>query len=315
MQFCDIHTLLLKGSKSSGLVACAVLTFLLATPMDSLAAQHSPGTTGGDIINCSMAPLHKDTEAGNATFLHRSSATVSISNDPAVVAPAAVSPAVVSPANNLLAEKSAPDWEGIWRDTGLLAGSQIGAVAITYVLPESFSNWSKEKKRQMFSNYGKHFVDPVIDDDKYYVNYILHPYWGATYYIRARERGLSKKSSLVYSTMMSALYEFGVECIFEKPSIQDLIVTPGVGSLLGAFVFEPLREKIKSKPDLHWYDHAMLVATDPIGVLSTGFEKLFGIKSNISLGYLMPTTPNPSLSAAAGPNEKRVGVKMEFLLK
>jgi len=237
--------------------------------------------------------------------MNLSSAKVSIIN----------APSVASPPSILIAEKSTPDWNGIWRDAGLLVGSQIGAVAITYVLPESFSNWSKEKKEQMFSNYGKHFVDPVIDDDKFYVNYILHPYWGSTYYIRARERGLNKKSSLVYSALMSGMYEFGVECIFEKPSIQDLIVTPGVGSLLGAFVFEPLRDKIKRKPDLHWYDHAVLVATDPIGVLSTGFEKLFGIKSNILITYLIPKTPKPSLSSLSGANEKRVGVTMEFLLK
>jgi len=111
------------------------------------------------------------------------------------------------------------------------------------------------------------------------------------------------------------MYEFGIECFFEKPSIQDLIVTPGVGSLLGAFVIEPLRDKIKSKPDLHWYDHAVLVATDPIGVLSTGFEKLFGIKSNISITYLIPKIPKPSLSSPSGSNEKQVGVNLEFLLR
>ncbi|MRR56203.1 MAG: DUF3943 domain-containing protein [Deltaproteobacteria bacterium] len=274
-----------------------------------MASPHSHGA-GGDTLSSAKTTFRNDTAASGAEFMNLSSAKVRIIN-----APSGATPAVVSPPSILLAEESTPDWSGIWRDTGLLAGSQIGAVAITYVLPESFSNWSKEKKGQMFRNYGKHFVDPVIDDDKFYVNYILHPYWGSTYYIRARERGLSKKSSLVYSAMMSAMYEFGVECIFEKPSIQDLIVTPGVGSLLGAFVFEPLRDRIKSKPNLHWYDHAVLVVTDPIGVLSTGFEKLFGIKSNISLTYLMPEIPKPSVTSSSESNEKRVGINMKFLLK
>ena len=30
--------------------------------------------------------------------------------------------------------------------------------------------------------------EPVWDDDEFYLNYILHLYWGATYYMRGRER-------------------------------------------------------------------------------------------------------------------------------
>ncbi|MDD2335158.1 MAG: DUF3943 domain-containing protein [Geobacteraceae bacterium] len=309
MPFCEIYSLVFKRIKSSALYVCAVLSFILTTQTDSLATPHSLGASG-DTINSTKTPFRKDTASSEAKFMNLSSSNVSI-----IKAPSVVAPAVVPPPSILLAENLTPDWNGIWRDTGFLVGSQIGAVAITYVLPESFSNWSEAKKGQMFSNYGKHFVDPVIDDDKFYVNYILHPYWGSTYYIRARERGLSKKSSLVYSAMMSAMYEFGIECFFEKPSIQDLIVTPGIGSLIGAFVFEPLRDKIKSKQDLHWFDHAVLVATDPIGVLSTGFEKSFGIKSNISITYLIPKIPKSSLSSPSGSNEKQVGVNLEFLLR
>jgi hypothetical protein len=96
---------------------------------------------------------------------------------------------------------------------------------------------------------------------------------------------LDPTQSLVYSALLSAIYEFGVECIFEKPSIQDLIVTPGIGSLLGAFVFEPWRNSIKRKPELQWYDHAVLIVTDPIGILSDGFEKIFDIKPAITVDY------------------------------
>jgi hypothetical protein len=35
----------------------------------------------------------------------------------------------------------------------------------------------------------------------------------------------------------SAPYEFGVEALFERPSYQDLFVTPIGGALLGGFVF------------------------------------------------------------------------------
>jgi hypothetical protein len=170
-------------------------------------------------------------------------------------------------------ENRVPDWNGLWRDTGVLFGSQVVAAGVTLVLPESVSGWSSEEKKNSFRKYGDNFIHPVIDNDKFYINYILHPYWGATYYTRARERGFDKKSSFFYSTLISTLYEFGPECFYEKPSIQDLIVTPVAGSLLGAYIFEPWREHVKRKQDLRWYDHAALIATDPVGVLSLAIEK------------------------------------------
>ena len=43
-----------------------------------------------------------------------------------------------------------------------------------------------------------------------------HPYWGATYYIRARERGFGKLASFGYSLVLSTLYEYGPEAFFEE---------------------------------------------------------------------------------------------------
>jgi hypothetical protein len=113
------------------------------------------------------------------------------------------------------------------------------------------------------------------------VNYIGHPYFGATYYIRARERGFDRIDSFLYAAFTSALYEFGVEAVFEPPSYQDLIVTPVGGALLGGLVFEPIRNWVKRKPEIKWYDHVILIATDPIGALNYIAESLMGIKSDI----------------------------------
>jgi hypothetical protein len=208
--------------------------------------------------------------------------------------------AAVTPLDKAFAENRVPDWSGIWRDTAILFVAQAGSIGILYVMPESVSGWSDESKNKSFKKYTDNFVNPVFDDDKFYLNYVLHPYWGATYYIRGRERGLSRVSSFAYSALFSAMYEFGVECVFEKPSIQDLIVTPVAGSLVGAFIFEPLRNVIKRKQELIWYDHAALVLTDPIGVLSLGIEKLFGIKSTIMVDYSAPHMRRRSGSATAG---------------
>ena len=206
--------------------------------------------------------------------------------------------------------KRVPDWSGVWLDTAITLGAQAGAAAVTYVMPESFSGWSEEQKKSGFDKYWRNFGTPVWDKDKYYVNYVIHPYWGATYYTRARERGLDQVSSFAYSVMMSTLFEYGAECFAEKPSIQDLIVTPVVGSLLGGYVFEPLRNSIKAKQSLQWYDHALLIATDPIGLLSAGVEKLFGIKSTITVDYSVSRVH--SASAEVAESVSSVGLTMRF---
>lgn len=218
------------------------------------------------------------------------------------------------PAHTAVTDNRVPDWNGVWGDTGVLVGSQFVVAGLIYIMPESFSSWSAAQKKNSFKKYAKNIVNPVFDKDKFYINYVLHPYWGATYYIRARERGLDNVSSLVYSALISAMYEFGVESFFEKPSIQDLIVTPVVGSLLGAFLFEPWRESIKRKQELRWYDHAALIVTDPVGVLSLGFEKLIGIKSTITVDYSVQQLQARSTGSAFTPKSNRIGVVLQFPL-
>ena len=201
---------------------------------------------------------------------------------------------------------------GVWFDTGVLAGAQLVAAGVLFFTPESVSNWSDEDKKSTFRKYNDNFANPEIDDDKFYINYVLHPYWGATYYIRGRERGLDQTSSFIFSALISAMYEFGIECIFENPSIQDLIVTPVAGSLIGAYIFEPWRESIKRKGELRWYDHAGLMVTDPIGVLSLSMEKLFGLKPTITVNYPVPKSAARSSAPAVASNDHRIGVVMKF---
>lgn len=229
-------------------------------------------------------------------------------NTPEVAALVGESSSPATPAGS-----RSPDWNGVWRDTGILFGAQLVVTGIVYTFPESVSSWSKDQKKSSFKKYAQNFVDPVFDKDKFYLNYVFHPYWGATYYTRARERGLDKSQSFVYSAVASTLFEFGIECFFEKPSIQDLIATPVAGSLIGAYVFEPWRDAIKRKPGLSWYDHAALVFTDPIGVLSSGVERLFDIKSPVRGGLYVPQLRQRSAEASITPKNSGIGVFMQFI--
>ena len=138
------------------------------------------------------------------------------------------------------------DWEGLRRDTWYFVGYQAATVAVLSALPAEQTRFDRSN-----ASYGKwrdNVTNPVWDRDDHVVNYVLHPYWGAAYYIRARERGLDRWQSVGYSAFLSAVYEFGAEALFEPVSYQDLFITPLAGWLIGEYVFSPIRESIKAKP-------------------------------------------------------------------
>lgn len=200
------------------------------------------------------------------------------------------------------ATHTVPDWRGIRRDTLYFLGYQAVVVGVLYALPDEQTRFNKSNAG--FGKWRENVTNPVWDDDEFYLNYLLHPYWGATYYIRGRERGLSRWQSLGYSAFLSTLYEFGAEAFFEPVSYQDLIVTPLIGSLLGEYVFSPLRDSIRSKPGgPNGLDRVMLILTDPMGAVNELADRLFGVETQVFLTPIAGSRPfGPRLrhAAAAG---------------
>ena len=185
------------------------------------------------------------------------------------------------------ADATGLDWAGLGRDTAYVLGSEFAFGVPLYLAT---------KASRHPDSWAENVGNAHWDRDSWWVNYLGHPYFGAAYYIRARERGADHVSAFVYTTVLSTLYEYGVEALFEPPSYNDLIVTPVAGALIGALVFEPLRERIKAKPVRAWYDDALLVATDPIAALNGVVEWVFGITPNIQLQMRPPR----SLPSAKG---------------
>jgi hypothetical protein len=192
-----------------------------------------------------------------------------------------------------------PDRDGLRRDTRFLLSYQVGTVGVLYMLPENVSNWSEEQKSEYgLAKWWENVRNPQWDTDDFYLNYILHPYWGAAYYIRARERGYDERGGFWYSVAMSSAFEFGVEALFEEPSLQDLVVTPVAGAILGEYLMG-VRERtagLYAPGEPMAFRHRFLfVLTDPIGAINRRVESWLGIEegSAVLQPYLSHVGPRP----------------------
>jgi Domain of unknown function (DUF3943) len=214
------------------------------------------------------------------------------------------------------------DWRGLKRDMAFFLGYQVVAAGILYSLPESVTKWTAEQRKTSMRRWWENVQHPHWDQDNWYLNYLGHPYFGAISYIRARERGFGAFGGFWYAALLSGLYEFGIEALFERPSYQDLILTPVGGILLGALLFEPIRERIQGKPELHWYDHLTFTVTDPMGAANSLFERALGLQADIRVQFWPPALapqaqfnecPDRSLNWQEGYHRWSYGVGIEFI--
>jgi hypothetical protein len=140
------------------------------------------------------------------------------------------------------------DWKRLWINTSVLTGAFVGTLLVLECLPEDATSWNRAEIQTvpLFKRWHQNVCEkgPEWDHDKFYFNYILHPYAGAAYYMGARSCGFNVWQSLLYCSCISTIgWEFGIEAFMERPSIQDLFITPIVGSTIGE-CFYRLKRKI-----------------------------------------------------------------------
>jgi hypothetical protein len=230
-------------------------------------------------------------------------------------------PTLDSEANYLTLQFDAEvkDGRGLWRDTLYFAGYQFAAVAILYAMPEDVTGWSVEDKQNYsMSKWWNNITEPQMDSDDFYLNWVVHPYWGASYFVRARERGYSNMQSFWYSTLLSTMFEFGAEALAEEPSYQDIVLTPALGSLLGAW-FMQVREGERERSDLRGYrstsDKWIWVLTDPLGSLNHQVDKLFRVDADISVRPFFATSlpfEDPYARPYSGSDDEVVGLNLQL---
>lgn len=155
--------------------------------------------------------------------------------------------------------------------TALLGGVFLGFAAYAF-LPSSFTGTTKEGA---YEEAWEHFQNawtkpPVIDKDRAIVNYLGHPYFGMSFYLSQRNFGESPLRSFLFSTAMSTAFEYFVESWAERPSIQDLIVTPIVGSIYGELVYRATQAM--RKDGFTTAEKIAVTVLNPMYVLQNGYR-------------------------------------------
>jgi hypothetical protein len=117
------------------------------------------------------------------------------------------------------------------------------------------------------------------DPDRFAFNYIAHPLVGSEYYLRARAEGYDWFESFLFSFAMSTTWEYLFEGWVEPVSIQDMIVTPVLGSVLGEGRYQA-KKWLKKKPGV--WAKIGVVAVDPLQALVESVYGLFSDEEDVT---------------------------------
>lgn len=166
---------------------------------------------------------------------------------------------------------SYPNYHRLAANTAVLFGGGVVALGILAILPEDATAWNKKEYEgvPLFQRYFNNVIHgPHFDSDNAIFNYVLHPYAGAAYYMSARSQGFNLWQSWLYSFSVSAFFwEFGIEAFMERPSWQDLVITPMGGLLLGEAFYLAKRYIVEHDYRLlgtKWLGYPVAFLLDPV---------------------------------------------------
>ncbi len=170
----------------------------------------------------------------------------------------------------------------LWHQTKVVFIGGFAVMGVILLLPEEISKWDKSEfgKGQLLEKWWDNVrAGPVWDNDKWYINYIGHPYFGGVYYQGARKSGYNEWNSFMYSALMSTFYwEYGIEAFAEVPSMQDLVVTPLGGWIYGEWAHnkeQEIRARGGTALGSKTWGSISLFLLDPLGSIDTWVRKKF----------------------------------------
>lgn len=183
-------------------------------------------------------------------------------------------------------------------------------------------HWQNPERRSAVDRWNRNLErGPVFDGDDFRTNYIEHPLAGSVYYTIARHDGFSALESFGFSVFASTfIWEFGLENVFEPASINDLVITPVVGSVLGE-VFYQVHQSIEHNDGRVLGSPALgsllQVVTNPGPYLSQGLDELLGDDwfDSAEFGWVVTRRAHPGTFSASDPYASSNALMLRLKLK
>ncbi len=161
------------------------------------------------------------------------------------------------------------------RGTGYALGDNAVIMTALVLSPEYISQWDRKEvftATAMREQYIRTFTTaPVKDNDLAVINYIGHPYQGSFYFNATRSQGALFWQASLFTILQSALWEYVWEGGLEQPSIQDLIITPLGGILLGELSHRATLAMRKN--GFQWYEIIATCIINPAFAINNGFKR------------------------------------------
>lgn len=154
-----------------------------------------------------------------------------------------------------------------------LIGSVEAAGMVTLILmPKSITKWNDGWAHDAVQNVKRAFtIWPVWDKDDWAINYIGHPVAGAYYYNALRSQNATLGQSFLFSFIQSTFWEYVIEGVAERPSIQDIISTPVGGAIMGELTHQMTLQMAKN--NFNFLEKVAVIILNPMYVMNNGFNK------------------------------------------
>jgi hypothetical protein len=163
----------------------------------------------------------------------------------------------------------------IWRKMGraqlFIGGTELICMGILMAMPEEVTKWQPGFMNEAKKNLKRSFTTlPVNDNDGWGFNFVGHPIAGSLYYNSIRSQNATIFQSFVFSFAQSAFWEYVIEGMAEKPSLQDLIVTPIFGTLLGEA--SHMATISMRRNGFNWLEKITVIIINPFYAVNNGFR-------------------------------------------
>jgi len=173
----------------------------------------------------------------------------------------------------LLRNENSGIWTKIGRAELFIGGAELLGATALIVTPKRVTKWSHNWELDAWRHIKRSLKLPVWDDDNWKINFIGHPIAGSIYYNSLRSQNASIFHSFLFATTQSFIWEYFIEATAEKPSTQDLIITPIVGSILGESIH--MLTMNMRRNGFNFFEKVFVLILNPSFVFNNGFGSRF----------------------------------------